>query len=99
MMLPTGKPLEIEQQVFEQCGLKPEDFRVEGRLRVKGTRRPLRIRPTNIELNSGVDDFGPHITVAFDLPAGSFATVLMRELMKNDEQPSMTPTGGGGEGE
>jgi tRNA(Glu) U13 pseudouridine synthase TruD len=34
-----------------------------------------------------VDEFGPHVTVAFTLPAGSFATVFLRELMKSDEQP------------
>jgi tRNA(Glu) U13 pseudouridine synthase TruD len=32
-----------------------------------------------------VDEHGAHITVAFTLPAGSYATVLMRELMKSPE--------------
>lgn len=83
--LPQGKPLEIEQQVLADHQLQPEHFRVEGRLRVKGTRRPLRVKPEDVELSGGVDEHGPHITVAFTLPAGAFATVFLRELMKNGE--------------
>jgi tRNA(Glu) U13 pseudouridine synthase TruD len=37
---------------------------------------------TDLELSSGADDFGPHITVAFTLPAGSFATVALGEITK-----------------
>jgi len=84
MTMPTGHPLEIEQAVMEEHGIKPADFRVEGRHKIKGARRALRVRPTDIELASGVDENGPHITVAFTLPAGSFATVLLREIMKVD---------------
>jgi tRNA pseudouridine13 synthase len=85
MTFPAGKPLEMEQQVLAESGLTPESFRVEGRLKVKGARRALRVQPEQIELSSGVDEFGPHITLAFTLPAGSFATVLLREIMKDDE--------------
>lgn len=81
--LPQDKPLEIEQQVLADHQLKPEHFRVEGRLKVKGTRRPLRVKPEDMDLSAGVDQFGPHITIAFTLPAGSFATVLLGEIMKD----------------
>jgi tRNA pseudouridine13 synthase len=87
MTLPSGKALEIEQQVFADYQLAPEDFRVEGRLRIKGARRPLRVQPRDIELAAGVDDHGGHITFAFTLPPGSFATVFLRECMKNDAPP------------
>jgi tRNA pseudouridine13 synthase len=84
MTLPAAKALEIEEQVFAEYQLSPGDFRVEGRLRVKGARRPLRVRPKDVELAAGVDEFGPHITFAFTLPPGSFATVFLRECMKSD---------------
>jgi tRNA pseudouridine13 synthase len=84
--LPQAEPLAIEQEVLSQYALKPEDFHVESRLKAKGARRPLRILPEDFDLAGGVDDFGPHITVAFNLPAGSFATVLLRELMKSDDE-------------
>jgi tRNA pseudouridine13 synthase len=87
MTLPAGAALEIEQQVFADYQLAPEDFRVEGRLRVKGARRPLRVQPKDIELAAGVDDHGSHITFAFTLPPGSFATVFLRECMKTPEGP------------
>lgn len=81
--LPKGEPLRMEQEVFASYALKPDDFKRTGQLRVKGDRRPLRVQPTDVDLAAGVDEFGPHVTVAFTLPAGSFATVLMRELMKS----------------
>lgn len=82
--LPQGEPLRIEQEVFASHGLAPSDFKRAGSLRVKGDRRPLRVRPTDVQIASGVDEHGAHITVAFTLPAGSFATVLLGELMKKD---------------
>jgi tRNA pseudouridine13 synthase len=83
--LPEKEPLKIEQEIFASHGLSPEDFRKSGSVRVKGDRRPLRVRPTDIEIAAGVDEHGSHITVAFTLPAGSFATVLLGELMKSSE--------------
>ena len=84
MTLPTAKALQIEQEVFAEYQLAPENFRVEGRLRVKGARRPLRVQPKDVELAGGADDQGPHITFAFTLPPGSFATVFLRECMKTE---------------
>ena len=84
MTLPEGEPLKIEQEVFEGFGVSPGDFRVAGRHKIKGARRSLRVRPEDVELAAGVDNHGSHITVAFTLPAGSFATVLLREIMKVD---------------
>jgi tRNA pseudouridine13 synthase len=84
MTLPEGDPLRIEQEVLDANVLKPSDFRVAGRLKVKGARRPLRVKPENIEISGGVDEHGAYIAAAFTLPAGSFATVFLRELMKND---------------
>ena len=86
--LPQGEPLHIEQEVFAAYDLKPEDFKRTGQLRVKGDRRPLRVRPTDLDVAAGVDEFGPHITVAFTLPAGSFATVLLRELINPQAPPA-----------
>ncbi len=86
MSMCQDRPGEIERQVLANAGLAPEAFRVEGRVRVKGTRRALRVRPEGLELAGGVDEFGPYIAVAFSLPAGSFATVLMREIMRTGDR-------------
>jgi tRNA pseudouridine13 synthase len=82
--MPLGEPLKIEEQVLKSHGLTSGHFKQEARDQAKGARRPLRVKPADISLEGGVDNFGSHITVAFTLPAGSFATVLLRELMKAD---------------
>lgn len=85
MTAPTGEPGAIEHGVFDELQLKPGDFRNDGIDRVKGARRPMRVQPKDLAISSGVDEHGSHITVAFSLPAGSFATVLLGELMKAPE--------------
>jgi tRNA pseudouridine13 synthase len=86
MSTPTGEPLQIEQEVLAQFSLATEQFRLEGKHKVKGARRPLRIKVEDVEIVGGVDTSGPHITLAFTLPAGAFATVLLREVMKEEPQ-------------
>jgi tRNA pseudouridine13 synthase len=85
MSLPAGEPLQIEREVFAAHGLEPGEFRQPEREKVKGARRPLRVQPQEMQLAAGVDEHGGHITVAFTLPSGSFATVLLRELMKTPD--------------
>lgn len=57
---------------------------------VEGARRPLRVPVTDADLEAGLDEHGTYIRVAFDLPRGAFATVVLDEIMKNgrsdDEQ-------------
>ena len=96
MTLPSGEPLKIEEQVFKSHGLTPGHFRQEGRDHAKGERRPLRVKPEDVQLAAGVDEHGPHITVAFTLPAGSYATVLLRELMKMPTLPELEANGRSG---
>ena len=92
MTAPSGEPLRIEQEAFAAAGLEAGDFRSRAIGRVKGARRPLRVRPEDVDLSAGVDDHGGYIAVAFTLPPGSFATVLLHELMK-------TPAKGGASGD
>ena len=47
-----------------------------------GRRRPLREHLEHPELSGGVDERGAYLKVAFTLPRGSFATMVMREIMK-----------------
>lgn len=49
-----------------------------------GGRRPLRVRPDELRAEAGMDEHGTYITLSFALPAGSYATVLLRELMRNE---------------
>jgi tRNA pseudouridine13 synthase len=88
-----GEPLRIEQEVIAASGLSPGDFRSPHLGKVRGARRPLRVRPDDVELAAGVDEHGPHVTVAFTLPAGSFATIFLRELMKNEAAADLSAGG------
>ena len=87
MTLPKGAELAIEAEAFDRVGVTPESFRNTNE-RAKGERRPLRVKPEEIQLSAGVDDHGGQITVAFTLPAGSYATVVLRELTKSDAPTS-----------
>ncbi|MEM6560310.1 MAG: tRNA pseudouridine(13) synthase TruD, partial [Planctomycetota bacterium] len=60
---------ELERKVLAEFDVKPEDFAVAGRS-FPGERRAIRVRPEQTELAAGTDAYGPHITVAFNLPKG-----------------------------
>ena len=81
MTEPADLPAEAEAAALAHYGLSREDFR-RSPDRPDGARRPLRVRPTDTTLAAGVDEHGPHVTVAFTLPPGAYATTLMREVMK-----------------
>lgn len=85
MTRPAGLALEDELGALADFGLCVDDLtegsRHLGKL-ANGTRRALRVPLGDPEIEGGADEHGPYIRCAFDLPAGSFATVVMREVMK-----------------
>lgn len=82
--LAEGEPGEIEQAVLAEFGVTPEQFRIAGPLKVKGTRRALRFEAADLASSAGSDEAGEFIEVAFSAPSGCYATVLLRELMKTE---------------
>lgn len=78
MKNPAGAPLELEQQVLAETGLRCADFDLGSGLRMEGERRPLRVplgEPSySIEADSMV--------LEFSLPKGSYATSVVREITK-----------------
>lgn len=82
MMTPRGEPLEQELRVLHAFDLSPETLASQPQCNMDGSRRPLRIFIREPDISSGVDEHGPYIRTAFELPRGSFATVVMREIMK-----------------
>ena len=81
MLEPLGPVREAELAALEAVG-GTIDLVENTTLVPRGTRRPLRIRVGHIEVDSGVDEHGGYIRTAFDLPRGSYATVLLRELVE-----------------
>ncbi|WP_155297844.1 tRNA pseudouridine(13) synthase TruD [Deinococcus kurensis] len=63
----------LEREVLEELGLSPEVFGSR-----KGDRRLTRVYPQEALVTPGEDGF----TLSFTLPKGSFATSVLREVMK-----------------
>ncbi len=82
MKLPEGQEREIEDKILSSESLKLEDFRKSGRHKVKGARRPFRVRMKVVEIRKGSDDMGEYLLLNFELPSGSYATAVLRELLK-----------------
>ncbi|MFI4862537.1 MAG: tRNA pseudouridine(13) synthase TruD, partial [Phycisphaerales bacterium JB063] len=79
----SGEPLALERAALERSGLTEGELANADLRGVEGTRRPMRIMPRSAEVSAGVDEHGPYIKTSFDLPRGAYATMVMRELMKN----------------
>jgi tRNA pseudouridine13 synthase len=55
------------------------------RFALEGKRRALRVPVIDPEVEGGVDEHGAYVRCAFELPRGSFATVVLREIMKPEK--------------
>lgn len=73
-----GAAAALEVAVLAEAGLSNEDL---SRARADGTRRPARLWLTAIELAAGDDS----LCVAFTLPKGAYATVVLREFIKSEQ--------------
>ena len=82
-----GEAGEAERRDLRATGVTPDaiaDAGDELGLNAPGTRRAMRIPLRDPDVEGGVDDHGPYVRVAFELPPGAYATVVLREITKND---------------
>jgi tRNA pseudouridine13 synthase len=82
MMEAGGEEKKIEDSILAAEKITLEDFRKPKGLKLRGSRRPFRVRMINLEVDEGADNDGPYLYLRFDLPSGSYATAVLRELMK-----------------
>jgi len=82
--LASGKPGREERKALAGYGLRQEDFRRPGSLKVKGARRPLRARIERAEIVPAGDEHGEYLELTFQAPPGCYATSVLREIMKTD---------------
>ncbi|MDE0022229.1 MAG: tRNA pseudouridine(13) synthase TruD [Candidatus Poribacteria bacterium] len=77
MLQPTGEPRRMEDRVLQEQGVEPSAMQA-AFAAVNGARRPLRV-PV-MEANAWQEEDA--VVCAFRLPSGSYATVVMDEIMK-----------------
>lgn len=90
MRVPTEHAASLEAAVWERFDLPPvEELKLPRGVRARGTRRPLRIRPEGLSVESVDDETGLKITCA--LPPGAYVTVLLDALVGPVEDVSRPP--------
>lgn len=80
MTAPTAAALAIEQSALQAWQLDDSHWQSPLMKHAPGARRPLRVPLENVALAALTDGY----RVEFDLPAGSYATVVTNELIKPD---------------
>lgn len=80
MRAPTQDAAQLERAIFERMGLPDlATLRLPRGIRARGARRPLRVKPEALAVES-IDD-GRGVKLTCSLPPGSYVTVLMDELV------------------
>jgi tRNA pseudouridine13 synthase len=77
MLSAAGEPLRIEEEVFARCGWSGAD--IPAPFRMEGERRPLRVFPAE----PSAEEEGNGLLLRFSLPKGSYATSVLREIVKD----------------
>jgi tRNA(Glu) U13 pseudouridine synthase TruD len=80
MKQPTGEALALEEAAVRALGLEPEQLRLLGKS-APGTRRDLLLRPSDLQLLPGDGD---SFVAKFSLPAGAYASLVIRALTRQD---------------
>jgi tRNA pseudouridine13 synthase len=82
---PAGEVAIREKTALESRGICLANLQPPTGVRLRGTRRALRVRPNNARMR----DFSGGCWLDFELPPGSYATVLIRAVL--GEEPAVGP--------
>lgn len=90
---PTGAVAEREAKALADCGVSLAELVAPRGIRLRGGRRALRVRPAE----ANTRDLEGGLWLDFELPSGSYATVLIREVLGEDPLvgPGDTASNGG----
>lgn len=76
----TGVTADLERATMQELGVSAEQM-ARAPHAPTGDRRALRAAVRGTSVESGVDEHGGFILLRFELPAGSYATTLLTELL------------------
>jgi tRNA pseudouridine13 synthase len=80
----TGEVARREHDALKEFGLEETDLQGGPQGKAEGNRRPFREAIRGPEVAGGADEHGPYVRVSFAMSRGCFATVVLREIMKNE---------------
>ncbi len=81
MIQPSEREIVLEKEVLQESGVEPEQLNSSMQiLRLQGQRRSYRVPLMNYSFKQEKTD----LFLEFDLPSGSYATSVVRELMKDN---------------
>jgi tRNA pseudouridine13 synthase len=90
MLTPQDEAGAIEQAILAEAGCAVNDLPRTGPLRCIGGRRPFRSPLEEVGVDSGRDQTGAYLELRFTLPAGSYATAVLREVCKDGLEDGKT---------
>ncbi len=79
VLLAEGAPGQREQLCLQECGVTLQNWQLDGGLTMPGERRPLRVPLLDARLSTTEAET---LTLEFSLPKGSYATSVLREVIK-----------------
>lgn len=87
--LGEGVPGELVHRILSELNVKPDDFKIDEmpELSSRGLYREV-LAPVSVDFKVEEDDINPgkiKVGLEFVLPRGSYATVVLREIMKGDQ--------------
>ena len=80
MLKAQGNPGLMEAELLKECGLELDEITGGFGIRLHGARRPLRVPLKGCECKE--EEGG--LALSFFLPPGAYATVVLREVMKEE---------------
>ncbi|MHC1591560.1 MAG: tRNA pseudouridine(13) synthase TruD, partial [Candidatus Helarchaeales archaeon] len=87
----TNVTKEYLHQILDEEGISPQDFKLDDfpHLSSRGKLRPILSRPLKLSIKElSADELNPSknkVKLSFNLMKGSYATIFMREIMKEDK--------------